>query len=66
MLVYVGLCHNHEVIVEIEYRNSIHTFNRFEEEGQIEQRYNHFRLIDITREELCVMGAPAILGDEEE
>ena len=66
MLVYVGLCHNHEVIVEIDNWNSIHAFNRFEEEGQTEQRYNHFRLIDLTREELCVMGAPAILGDEEE
>ena len=51
---------DHEVIVEIDNPNSIHTFNRFEEEGHAERRYNHFRL------ELYAMGVPAILDDDEE
>ena len=55
----------HEVIVEIDNPNSIHAFNRFEEDGHVEQKYNHFRLIDLTREELYAMGVPAILDHEE-
>ena len=55
---------DHEVIVEIDNPNSIHAFNRFEEEGHAEQKYNHFRLIDLTREGLYDMGVPAILDDE--
>ena len=39
---------DHEVIVEIESPNSIHAFNRFEEEGHTEWRYNNFRLKDLT------------------
>ena len=46
--------------------DSIHAFNRCEEEGHVECKYNHFRLIDLTWEELYVMGVPAILDDEEE
>ena len=57
---------DHEVIVEIDNPNSFHAFNRFEEEGHAGRKYNHFRLIDLTREELHVMGVPAILDDEEE
>ena len=57
---------DHEVIVEIGNPNNIHAFNRFEEEGHAERKYNHFRLIDITREELCTMGVPDILDDDEE
>ena len=57
---------DHEVIVEIDNPNSIHAFNRFEEEGHTEQKYNHFRLIDLTREELYAMGVPAILDDDKE
>ena len=57
---------DHEIIVEIDNPNSIHAFNRFEEEGHAERRYNHFRLIDLTREELYTMGVPAILDDDEE
>ena len=45
--------------------NSIHAFNRFEEEGHVEHRYNHLRFINITREGLHVMGVPAILNDDE-
>ena len=55
-----------EVIVEIDNLNSIHTFNRFEEEGHAERKYKHFRLIDLTREDLYAMEVPAILDNEEE
>ena len=54
---------DHEVIVD---PNSIHAFNRFEEEGHAEQKYSHFRLIDLRREEFYAVGVPAILDDEEE
>ena len=57
---------DHEVIVEIDDPNSIHASNRFEEEGHAERKYNHFRLIDLTREELYVKGVPVILDDEDE
>ena len=59
-------CPGHEVIVEIKNPNSIHAFNRFEEEEHAEQKYNHFRLIDLTWEELYAMRVPAILNDDEE
>ena len=55
---------DHEVIVEIDNPDSIHAFNRFEEEGHAERKYNHLRLIDLTREGLYDMGVPAILDDE--
>ena len=57
---------NHKVIVEVDNPNSIHAFNRFEEEGHAERIYNHFRLIDLTQEELHVTGVPAILDVDEE
>ena len=57
---------DHEIIVEIDNPNCIYVFNRFEEEGHTEQKYNHFRLIDLTQEELYAMGVPAILDEEEE
>ena len=57
---------NHEVMVEIDSQNSIQSFNRLKEEGHVERRHNHFRLIDLAREKLHVMGVPAILDDEEE
>ena len=38
---------DHDVIAEIYNPNSIHAFNRFKEEGHVERRYNHFRLIDL-------------------
>ena len=56
---------DHEAIVEIDNLNSIHAFDRFEEEGHAERIYNHFRLIDLTREELYTMGVPATLDDNE-
>ena len=51
--------------MEIGNPNSIHAFNQFEVEGHTERKYNHFRLIDLTREELYAMGVPTILHDDE-
>ena len=51
---------NNEIIVELDNPNSIHAFNRFEEEEHVERKYNHFRLIDLTRDDLYDMGIPAI------
>ena len=52
--------------MEIDNANSIHAFNRFEEEGHTDREYNHFRLIDLTREELYAMEVTAILDDDKE
>ena len=53
--------------MEIDNPNSIYAFNNwFEEEGHAERKYNHFRLIDLTREGLYAVGVPAILNDEKE
>ena len=46
--------------------NNIHALNQFDEEGHADQKYNHFRLTDLTREELYAMGVPAVLDDENE
>ena len=55
---------DYEVIVEIGNPNSIHAFNRFEEEGHVERKFNHFRLIDLTRDNLYDMGISG--GDYDE
>ena len=55
---------DHEVIVEIDNPNSIHVFNRLEEEEHIERKYNHFRLLDLTRDDLYRRGIAAIDIDE--
>ena len=52
--------------MEIDNPNSNHEFNRLEEEGHVEQKYNNFRLIDLTREELYIMGVPAIFDDDDD
>ena len=57
---------DHEVIVEIDNPDSIHAFNRFAEEGHVERKDNHFRLIDLTQEDLYAMGVPRILDDKNE
>ena len=57
---------DHKVVLEIDSPNSSHAFNRLEEEGHAEWKYNHFRLIDLTREELYVMEVSAILDDDKE
>ena len=56
----------HEVIVELS-PNSIVNFNRFEEDGHVERKYNHFRLLeDLTRDDLYDMGIPAIDYEDDE
>ena len=52
--------------MEIHSPKSINAFNRLEEEGHKERRYNNFMLIDLTGEELYTMGVPAILGEDDE
>ena len=49
-----------EEIVAIDNPNSIHKFNRFEEEEHVERYGCHFKLIDLTRQDLYDMGVPAI------
>ena len=55
---------DYEVIVEIDNQNSIHAFNRFEEEGHVDRKCNYFRLIDLTRDNLYDMGISG--GDYDE
>ena len=54
------------VFVEIDSSNSLHAFNRFDEKGHVEQKFNNFRLIDLTPEELHTMWVPVILGVDDE
>ena len=49
-----------EEIVIIDNPNGIHAFNRLEEEGHLERYKCHFKLVDLTREDLYMMGVPAI------
>ena len=49
-----------EEIVVIDNPNSVHVFNRFEEEGHVERYGCHFKLVDLTREDLYDLGVPAI------
>ena len=57
----------HKIIVELDCANSIVSFNRFEEDGFVERKYNHFRLLqDLTRDDLYDMGIPAIDYEDED
>ena len=49
-----------EEIVVIDNPNSVHAFNRLEEEGHVERYKCHFKLVDLSREDLYNMGVPAI------
>ena len=49
-----------EEIVIIDNPNSVHAFNRLEEEGHVERYKCHFKLVDLSREDLYNMGVPAI------
>ena len=49
-----------EEIVVIDNPNSVHAFNRLEEEGHVERYGCHFKLIYLTREDLYDLGVPAI------
>ena len=52
-----------EEIVAIDNPNSIHKFNRLEEEHHLERYGCHYKLVDLTREDLYDMGIPAALGE---
>ena len=60
----INLNNDYEVIVEIDNPNSIHAFNILEEEEHIEHKYNHFRLLELTRDDLYRRGIAAIDIDE--
>ena len=49
-----------EEIVIIDNPNSVHAFNRLEEEGHVERYKCHFKLVDLSREDLYDMGVPTI------
>ena len=49
-----------EEIVVIDNPNDIHAFNRFEEEGHIKRFKSHFKLLDLTRDDLYDLGVPAL------
>ena len=49
-----------EEIVVIDSPNSVHAFNRLEEEGHVERYKCHFKLVDLSREDLYDLGVPAI------
>lgn len=49
-----------EEIVVIDNPNIEHEFNRFEEEGHVKRYRCHFSLIDLTCEDLYIMGVPAL------
>lgn len=51
---------NSEEIVVIDNPNGMQAFNRFEEEGHVERCQWHFRLIDLTRDNLYDLGVPAL------
>ena len=52
--------HHRFIMEEPHNANSIHAFNRFEEEGFIERfQQRHFRLVDIPRDVLYALVMPA-------
>ena len=52
---------NHRFIVEeLDNANSIHSFNRFEEEDHVERFQCHFRFVDLARDYLFAFGTPTI------
>ena len=52
--------HHRFIIEELNNANSIHAFNRFEEEGHAERFQCHFRLVDLARDGLYAVGMPTI------
>ena len=51
--------------MKIDSPNSIHVINRLQEESHVEQRYKNFRLINLTQEELYILGVLSILDDDD-
>ena len=52
--------HHRFIIEELGNVNSVHAFNRFEEEGYAERFQCHFRLFDLPRDALYALATPAI------
>ena len=52
--------HHRFIEDEIDNRNSILAFNRFEEEGHVERFHCHFRLVDLLRDALYALGTLTI------
>ena len=48
--------HPRFIVKEMDDTNSIHAFNRFEEEGHIEGFQCHFKLVDLVRDALFALG----------
>ena len=48
------------IVEELGNTNSIHPFNRFEEEGHVERFQCHFRLVDLPRNALYALDMPTI------
>ena len=54
---------HHRFIVEgLDNANSIHAFNRLEDEGHVKRFQCHFRLAYIARDASCALGTPKIHG----
>ena len=47
---------HHFIVKELDNPNSIHAFNKFEEQGCIEQQHCHFRLVRLRVENLYAFG----------
>ena len=58
--------HHRFIMREQDNANSIHAFNRSEEEGFVEHFQCHFRLTDILGAAFYALAMPPILDDEEE
>ena len=52
--------HHRFIVDEIDNRNSILAFNRFEEEGHVERFHCHFRLVDLLRDAFYALGTLTI------
>ena len=52
--------HHRFIIEELDNANSVHTFNRFEEEGYVERFQYHFRLVNLPCDVLHALATPVI------
>ena len=52
--------HHRFIIEELDNVNSIHAFNRSEEEGHVQRFQCHFRLVDLACDALFAMARPTI------
>ena len=52
--------HHKFKVEELDNANRVHAFNQFEEEGHVECFQCNFRLVDLTRDALYVLGTPTV------